>query len=146
MPCSAKKSAFIGSNLAAAQQVASQLNVPVANILGLSAEETRYGTSSVAMNANNFFGIHSGAPGSIGTYTTSGGAGVSMFPASTGFLSSAQSFAINFGSLVNGVSDPTAFAQALVPNFNSANAATGGNPNFVNLVVGTIAGVSACGY
>jgi RHS repeat-associated protein len=143
-PCSAKKSAFINANSNAASQVASQLNVPTANILGLAAEETGYGTSSIALSAHNFFGIHAGAPGSIGTYTTAGGATVSMFPASTGFLSSAQSFATNFGSLVNGVANPTAFAQALVPKFNTANAATGGNPNFVRLASGTIKGVSAC--
>jgi hypothetical protein len=144
-PCSATKSAFINANSGAAGQIASQLNVPTANILGLAAEETGWGTSSIALSAHNFFGIHAGAPGSIGTYTTTGGARVSMFPASTGFLSSGQSFATNFGSLVNGVSNPTAFAQALVPKFNTANAATGGNPNFVRLVSGTIKGVSACG-
>ena len=102
------------------------------------------GTSSVALNANNFFGIHAGAPRSIGTYVTSGGAKVSMYPVSPGFLSSGLSFAANFGNLVNGVGSPTAFAQALVPKFNTANAATGGNPNFVNLVSGTIRGVSGC--
>jgi RHS repeat-associated protein len=144
-PCSAKKSAFINANSGAAGQIASQLNVPTANILGLAAEETGWGTSSIALNANNFFGIHAGAPGNIGTYTTSGGARVSMFPASTGFLSSGQSFGTNFGSLVKGVSNPTAFARALVPKFNTAKAATGGNPNFVRLVSGTIKGVSACG-
>jgi RHS repeat-associated protein len=143
-PSSTKKTAFINANLSAASQVAFQLNVPAANILGLAAEETGYGTSSIALNAHNFFGIHAGAPGNIGTYTTAGGATVSMFPAGTGFLSSAQSFAANFGSLVNGISNPTAFARALVPKFNSANAATGGNPNFVRLVGGTIKGVSAC--
>jgi RHS repeat-associated protein len=142
--CSGKKISFIKANSTAAAQVASQLNVPTANILGLAAEETGWGTSSIALNANNFFGIHAGAPGNIGTYTTAGGATVSMFPASTGFLSSAQSFATNFGSLVNGISNPTAFAQALVPKFNPANAAKGGNPNFVSLVSSTIRGVSAC--
>jgi hypothetical protein len=142
--CSGKKTSFIKANSIPAAKVASQLKVPTANILGLAAEETGWGTSSIALNAHNFFGIHAGAPGNIGTYTTNGGATVSMFPASTGFLSSAQSFAVNFGSLVNGISNPTAFAQALVPKFNTANAANGGNPNFVRLVSGTIRGVSAC--
>ena len=144
-PCSEVKSVFISTNSSAAAGVASQLNVPSANILGLAAEETGWGTSPIALNAHNFFGIHAGAPGSIGPYTTSGGAKVSMFPANTGFLASAQSFAANFGYLVKGISNPTSFAQALVPKFNPANAAKGGNPNFVRLVSGTIRAVSTCG-
>ncbi|MBS0575786.1 MAG: glucosaminidase domain-containing protein [Proteobacteria bacterium] len=142
--CTQKKAAFIAANSKAAAQIATQLNVPAENVLGLSAEETGWGTSSIAMNANNFFGIHAGAPGSIGTYVTSGGARVSEYPASTGYLSSGLSFASNFGSLVQGISDSAAFAQALVPKFNTANAKTGGNPDFVKLVNGAINGVKGC--
>ena len=142
--CSAKKSAFIKANASVAAQIASQLNVPTANILGLAAEETGWGTSSISQNAHNFFGIHAGAPGNIGTYTTSDGSAVSMYTAATGFLSSGQSFATNCGSLVNGIDNPTNFTQALVPSFNPANAQAGGNPSFINLVSGTIDSVNAC--
>jgi hypothetical protein len=116
--------------------------VPASNILGLAAEESTWGASQIAMNTNNYFGSHVGAPGSIGTYTTAGGAQVAMF---SSFLTSAQSFATNYGPLVSGISNPTAFAQALVPSFNSGNAANGGNPKFVPLVSGTINSVRGCG-
>ncbi|MFI5176597.1 MAG: hypothetical protein ACHQKY_17185, partial [Terriglobia bacterium] len=55
------------------------------------------------------------------------------------YLASGQSFAAQFGSFVNGVSNPTAFAQALVKaGFNPATAAGGGNPNFVASTAATI--------
>ncbi|MGH7813905.1 MAG: RHS repeat-associated core domain-containing protein [Candidatus Binataceae bacterium] len=136
-PCSGVKSAFISANLSAARKVAAQLKVPVSNILGLAALESKWGKSSIAINAGNFFGLHAGAPGSIGTYTTAGGAKVAEF---SGFAGSAQSFATDFGPLVSGISDPAAFAQALVPKFNSANS------NYVPALRGTINSVSGCGY
>jgi len=49
--------------------------------------------------ANNFFGMHAGAPGNIGTYTTFKGAKVSKY---SDFKSSAKSFAERFGDLVSG--------------------------------------------
>jgi RHS repeat-associated protein len=132
---------FMRANIAQAQILAQQLNVPVANILGLASEESTQGTSNVALNAHNFFGIHAGAAGSIGTYTTSGGANVSVFPAATGFLTSGQSFVNQWGPQVSGQANAGAFANALVPSFNTANAKTGGNPDFVSLVTGAINGI-----
>jgi hypothetical protein len=129
------------ANIAQAQVLAQELNVPVENILGLASEESTQGTSNIATNAHNFFGIWAGAPGSIDTYTTSGGRDVSVFPAATGFLSSGQSFVQRWGPHVKGQADASAFANALVPSFNTANAKTGGNPKFVDLVKGAIAGI-----
>ncbi len=144
-PCLPHQVAFITAHSNAATEVASRLQVPPANLLGLSAEESEWGQHRFARDLNNFFGQHAGSPGSVGThtYTTPGGKKVSM-AIFEGFPSSVQSFETRFGSLVHGLSDPTAFAKALVPKFNTANAATGGNPKFVPLVSATIRSVSAC--
>jgi flagellum-specific peptidoglycan hydrolase FlgJ len=134
---------FIRANLAAAEKLATELGLQgsVQDILGLSGEESTYGTSPIAVNAHNFFGLHAGAPGSTGTYTTSRGVTVSAFPATTGFASSGQAFVDLYGGAVTGVADPTKFAQALVKaGFNTGKAGTG-NPDFVSLVSGSIAAI-----
>lgn len=137
--CGAKQAvSFIHTNQAAAATIAQQLNVPTQNILGLSGIESNWGQSNAALQANNFFGLHGGAnaPFATGVWYTSGGVAMSSFPS---YLASGQSFAAQFGSFVNGVSNPTAFAQALVKaGFNPGTAAGGGNPNFVTSTAATI--------
>jgi hypothetical protein len=64
---------------------------------------------------------------------------MSIFPS---YLASAQSFASQFGSLVQGKSDPTAFVKALVPRFNPGKAPLG-NPDFVPFTVDVILTVKA---
>jgi RHS repeat-associated protein len=142
-PTNAKVLDFIQAHRADAQAIASQLNVPVQNILGLSAQESAYGLSAIAQGANNYFGLHAGAPGSTGTYTTSGGATVSAFPSATGYSSSGQAFATMYGSLVQDRANAAAFANSLVPKFNTANAKTGGNPDFLKAVTGAIAAIAS---
>jgi RHS repeat-associated protein len=134
---------FIGAHLSDASLLATQLDVPVENILGLSGEETGYGKSNIARTANNYFGLHAGAPGSLGNpFVTGGGARVARFPTYPDpFLASGQSFVQRFGGLVQGQSDPNAFANALVPDFNPANSKTGGNNGFVKLVEDTISAI-----
>ncbi|HTT76557.1 MAG TPA: RHS repeat-associated core domain-containing protein [Candidatus Binataceae bacterium] len=144
-PCAGQKAAFVNANQAAAAQIGDELNVPAANILGLSAEETGYGTSAIATHCHNFFGIHRGASGSTGNCRgTPTGVSVSGFPASDGFLLSGQAFARQWGGDVRGVSNPSAFAKAIPPSFNPRNPALGGNPDFNSLVSSTIAGVAPC--
>ncbi len=127
---------FIGANLAAANKLAGELHNPVQNVLGLSAEETNYGNSPIAVNAHNFFGLHAGAPGSVGVYTTLAGAKAAEFPSANGFFASGQSFVDLFKNAVSGLSDPTAFARALVKaGFNAANS------KFVPLVTGSIGAI-----
>jgi Mannosyl-glycoprotein endo-beta-N-acetylglucosaminidase len=130
--CNAKQAvSFIHTNQAAAATIAQRLNVPTQNILGLSGIESAWGQSNAALQANNFFGLHGGAnaPFATGVWYTSGGVAMSSFPS---YLASGQSFAAQFGSFVKGVSNRTAFAEALVKaGFNPATAAGGGNPNFV---------------
>ena len=128
---------FIQAHQADAATVAQQLGVPTQNVLGLSGIESRWGTSNAAMSANNFFGLHGGAnaPFANGSWTTGGGVQMSAFPS---YLASAQSFAAQYGPTVSGISDPTAFAQALVrAGFNPATAPAG-NPNFVADTASTI--------
>ena len=139
-PTNNKVLSFIAAHQADASAVANQLNVPVQNILGLSAQESNYGQSAIAQAANNFFGQHAGAPGSSGIYTTSGGVAVATFP---NYLASAQSFATAFGGLVQNQTSPSSFANALVPRFNPASAAAGGNPGFVQAVTGAINSVAS---
>jgi hypothetical protein len=137
-PANSRVLNFIKANQAAAEKLAVSLGCPAQDILGLSAEESAYGTSPVAQNAHNFFGLHAGAPGATGTYTTSGGVAVSSFPAASGFLSSGQSFGNLYGNVVSGAVSGTAFAQALVKaGFNTAN------PGFTSLVAGTIASIQS---
>jgi len=129
--CNAKESVrFIHTNKAAAATVARQLGIPTENVLGLSGIESTWGRNNAAIQANNFFGLHGGAnaPFATGVWYTSGGTKMSSFPS---YLASAQSFAAQYGSYVQGVTNPTAFAQSLVQaGFNSGRL-PGGNPNFV---------------
>ncbi len=65
-PTQAKKERFVDAHLADAQKAANQLSVPVENILGVSALESGWDTSRIAAEANNYFGLHFGAPFSVG--------------------------------------------------------------------------------
>ena len=128
---------FIHTHQTDAATVARQLGVPTQNILGLSGIESTWGTSNAATQANNFFGLHGGAnaPFANGVWYTSGKVAMSAFPS---YSASAQSFAAQYGSNVQGVTDPTAFAQALVKaGFNPGKAPLG-NPNFVRDTAATI--------
>jgi hypothetical protein len=124
-----------------AATVAQHLRIPTQNVLGLSANESYWGTSDAALKANNFFGLHGGAnaPFADDDWYTKDGVPMSHFPS---YLDSAKSFAAQYGKYVAGISDPTAFAQALVKaGFNSGKA-PGGDPKFVEKTVGTIASVA----
>jgi RHS repeat-associated protein len=128
---------FIHAHQADAATIANQLGVPVQNVLGLSGIESQWGTSNAALQANNFFGLHGGAnaPFATGVWYTSGGVAMSSFPS---YLASGQSFAAQYGSFVRGVTNPTAFAQALVKaGFNPGKLPLG-NPNFVRDTAATI--------
>ncbi len=107
----AKKQKFVDAHLADAQGGADQLGIPVENILGLAALESGWGGSSFALNGNNFFGLYYPAP-----YATDKQAAQSGWPVLATFASFAdglQSFVDKYGHLVQGVSDPVAFATAL---------------------------------
>jgi RHS repeat-associated protein len=143
-PCEGKKGNFIDTHLADATSLASQLgNIPVANVLGLAAFETRYGQDPNAVLCNNFFSIHPGAKGSTGPCQLGHGGVVSGFPASSGFLLSGQYFVNKWGGAVYGITAPSKFAAAIPKSFNSRVAPLG-NPNFDRDVTRTIAAVTLC--
>jgi RHS repeat-associated protein len=117
---------FIAAHLADALQIASQLDTSPGDILGLSGFESGYGTGFlITAGTNNYFSLTAGPAfgGTVGTYTH----GQYTYGMYASYLASAQSFANSyFGSRVNGIDDPLAFAQALNANgsFNSENLPT----------------------
>lgn len=130
--------AFIRRYLSDTETVAKGLNVRAEWILGLAATESDYGTSSIAKNANNFFGQAAGASGSIGVYVTKKGARVSKF---ADYKSSARSFARDFGNLVRNKKTVEEFVKSLVPKFNTTDPKTNGNPKFVEDTMGGVGAV-----
>jgi flagellum-specific peptidoglycan hydrolase FlgJ len=103
---------FVDAHLADAQKAADQLGIPVENILGVSALESRWGTSRIATQGNNFFGINYPAPHAVGPLPTPPG-GTTIYSSFTSFADSLKSFVAVSGSLIQGKSDPKAFAAAL---------------------------------
>jgi RHS repeat-associated protein len=137
---------FINENLGAAQQIAAQLGVLPADILGLAFEESHLpggGFSVLATKYNNWFGLTAGPAfgGTTGTVTltvrgqqwTYG-----VYP-SPGFLNSGLSFANSYlGQAVAGITDPYKFGQVLQQSgFNSS-------PGFGNLVGSTASAIANC--
>jgi flagellum-specific peptidoglycan hydrolase FlgJ len=128
--------AFIKAHMHDAAAVATQLEVSTENILGLSGIESAWGLNRFAKEGNNFFSLHGGAsaPFATGSMQALKGAWMSTFPS---YLASAQSFAKQYGNLVQGKSDPEEFAKGLMPRFNSGKAPLG-NPDFIKDTVNTI--------
>ena len=104
---------FIKANLADATTLATNLNVPVQLVLAVSANESSFGTSNIALAANNFFGLWAGAPGQTGTYTTPNGAVVAAFSGPDGFLASGNSFVQLVQGSASGITDASTFFQTL---------------------------------
>jgi hypothetical protein len=105
------KQDFADNYLAATEKAAQELNVPVQNILGLAAYESTWGTSKIAQNTNNFFGLHySDQFDEYEPCITDKGAEVSQFD---DYAQSLQAFVDRKGDIVRNISDPVAFATAL---------------------------------
>ena len=105
---------FMQTHAADAATLANELNVPTNYVLAVAGNESAYGTSNIAIGANNYFGLHAGAPGSIGPW--SGNPIVAAFAPSGGFMASGQSFFQLASPLLNGLSSPispTSFFTAL---------------------------------
>lgn len=136
-PTNKKILVFLRKYSSTTEKTAKDLGVKIESILGLAATESGYGTSKIAKEANNFFGLHAGAPKSSGSYTTSQGIKVAKFP---DYATSLESFKIKFGNLVKGKAKPEDFVSGLIPKFNPANTKQGGNPNFKK---DTLAGIKA---
>jgi len=129
---------FVQSNLQNATFLAAFLNTSAANILGHSAYESTYGTSDVAQNAGNYFGLQYPFPGTGAPYTAPGGTVYSSYDTSNGFLNSGLSFALSKqGTKVKGASSPQAYAQSLVVP-TGPGAFNSKNPNYLQTLLGTI--------
>ena len=127
---------FMRAHLADAQLIADELSIPVEFILGLSAEESTWGTSNIATKFSNFFGMHGGAKYSVGTYHLSKKVSVSIYPIDEGYLISGLSFGARWGKQLSGVSDAADFVQRLEDAcFNGCPAQ---NPRFKKLLKDTI--------
>lgn len=124
---------FIHAHQADATVLGTQLDVPSEFFLGLSGWESTWGANRFAVEGNNFFSLHgeSNAPfasgsmkGRLPPYVS-----LSTFPS---YLDCGRSFIAQYGSFLKGAKSPLVFAQALVRSgFNSGDAKTGGNTNFV---------------
>ncbi|HTS26072.1 MAG TPA: hypothetical protein VMH81_09355 [Bryobacteraceae bacterium] len=135
---------FVKDHVDDAKEVAAALAVPTECVLGLSAAESGWGrdwnVTKVADNgqpAKNFFSLQGSdkSPLANGSVLSGKGTRLSAFPS---YKASAQSFAKQYGALVKGKKTPEEFVRALVPRFNTGNAKTGGNPNFVSDTVNVI--------
>jgi flagellum-specific peptidoglycan hydrolase FlgJ len=89
--------------------------VTTADILGLSALESGWGTGPFVTNGrNNFFSQHAPAPDSNGLAPIGSNAKKYGYMATyASYAASAQSFEDQYGSIVEGITDPAAFAAAL---------------------------------
>lgn len=110
---------FVNQYLPYAEQVSQQTGLPVDYVLGQAGEETGWGTSSAAVNQNNFFGISPG--GSLATYSS---------PAE-GFGAYANLIGSNYSG-VNTSGSPFDIAQQL----QSAGYAS--DPNYASNVAGAV--------
>jgi len=117
-----EKDEFVKAHLADAQQAADQLDVPVENILGLSALESGWGGHRFAAQGNNYFGIHYPAPFATGSmdaisYVIDKNGNrkevITKVATFASYADSLRSFVKISGSIIRGKSDPTEFAAAL---------------------------------
>jgi RHS repeat-associated protein len=124
--------AFVRAHRAAAAALAAANGNSTEEILGLSLAEVGVDGNSLSNNGNNFFSMEGGnsrsLPFAIGTGRTKGG---TVYATYSSYYDSGRSFLAVYGSKVRGIKNPTKFAQALVPSYNTANSKTGGTNNFV---------------
>jgi hypothetical protein len=134
---------FIAKYRPDSQILATLLDVPVENIIGLAAFESEYGRGRFADQGNNFFSMHAPSHDQTGTLTAAGDPKmkVSTFK---DFLSSGKSFAHRFGAGVRGRKDPDEFGRALVTSgFNTGSSKNGGRDGYAKEVADIIRMVKA---
>jgi len=120
-PTNARIFNFLDVHRDEAQELASQVNVPWEWILGVSAEETTYGTEgTVTKGTNNFFGLHvddvsdtSHYLYQVGVYKTLKDGYVATFSGKTGFLDSGVGFLSIEKTYIEGLTNLDAFARAI---------------------------------
>jgi flagellum-specific peptidoglycan hydrolase FlgJ len=131
--CNAKNAvAFAVTYKPHADPLAQKLQVPVENLLGLAAEESLWGQGDIARKYNNYFSMHAPARYQTGEVAAKRDpkVKVAMFRS---FNDCGASFIDRFGQAVQGKSDPTEFAEALVAvHYNTGDSKTGGRDDFVS--------------
>ncbi|MDG3443242.1 glucosaminidase domain-containing protein [Nitrospirillum amazonense] len=110
-----KKRRFVQRTIGVAREIAAKLNVPVENILGLSALESGWGgqnpDSRFAKDGNNYFGQHAHSKYENGTmFNKKGNVEMSTFATPE---DSFRSFAESHGDLIRGVRAPEELARKL---------------------------------
>lgn len=127
---------FVSTNLLFAQGIALEVDTNPINILGLASLESNWGTSNLAVNYGNYFGLTKGPAytGAIGTYRASSNYSFGVYP-SPGFLNSGMSFANSFqGARVSGKWDPTGFVTALTTGPKAFNSEPAGGTPYLNRI------------
>ena len=138
----AMKERFVDTHLGDTEAAADQLGVPVENILGLSALESRWGTSWIAIQGKNFFGINYPAPHANGRMPPlKPGPDFSTFAS---YADSLKSFVAISRAIIRDKSDPEAFAAALQNSGKFGVYENGAKvPTYVPDVARTILGLRA---
>jgi Mannosyl-glycoprotein endo-beta-N-acetylglucosaminidase len=131
----ARKERFVDAHLADAQKITDELGVPVENILGISALESKWGASRFAIEGNNYFGLHFPAPYATG-YLIVQGSGVRVATFAS-YADSARSFAAVAGRFARNLTNSGEFAAALHEHSGFGV----GNPNYVSDAARTIGGL-----
>ena len=125
--------AFIHAHQADAIILGKEIGIPAEYFLGLSGWESLWGDNRFAQEGNNFFSLHGDSTAPFANGSMNGRrppfVSLSKFPS---YLDCGRSFIAQYGSSLRGTNTPLAFAHALVKSgFNSGDARTGGDPNFV---------------
>lgn len=129
---------FIQEHLKDCELIANELKVPVENILGVAAKESRYGQGRIATEYNNYFSMHAPAPLQSGKVHPLGSNKV-WVATYVSFLACGKSFVIRFGNAVRGKKDPSLFAKALIDaHFNSGKSDNGGHTGYAEELIDMI--------
>jgi hypothetical protein len=129
----AGQAAFVQSILPAATTAANTLGVPVSAIIGQAALESGWGTSNVAQNDNNLFGINVAGAATGENYQT--------YPSQTASIAGLTTLLQTQYPAALGVSSPLAYGQALQaggyatdPNYATSLANTAASPVIQNIL------------
>lgn len=113
-----KKQKFVDAHLSATEKAAKELNVPVANILGVAALESGWGLGSfvldgptVVESTNSYFGMHAPAPFMDGT--TQASSGPALVASFASYEDSLKAFVAVKGPIIRNISDPLQFATVI---------------------------------
>ncbi|MFZ0418774.1 MAG: glucosaminidase domain-containing protein [Candidatus Sulfotelmatobacter sp.] len=103
---------FVNGYKDEAAEFAKQVDVPMEFILGLAAEETRWGTGDVGNKDNNYFSMHAPAPFQTGSRVAKKNPKVQIAQFKT-VHDSGRSFIKKYGDSIRGARDPKEFGQRL---------------------------------